>query len=100
MSIAIDEQNETLRLTGDLDIYAADQVRTSLIERLASGGGLVLDLAQVASCDATGLQVLCALQKTATENGRRVRLEQLPDAVRECCAGLGVPLSMFISQPC
>jgi hypothetical protein len=45
------EQDNSLELTGALDIIAAEEVRTSLLAHLEHHGRLSLDLSRIESCD-------------------------------------------------
>jgi anti-anti-sigma factor len=92
MKISKSEENGTLRLSGALEIYEAQSLRDALMEQLASGPELVLDLGSVESCDTSGAQLLWAAIKAGSLAGKRVRLERISPAVSECWAGLGLPL--------
>ena len=98
MNISIESNNETMRLTGALDIYAAEKVHQTLREQLETRLHLTLDLAGVTSCDLTGVQLLCSLKKTGAQSGRVIRIEPVSSAVSECCVQLGFAPE-FAHQP-
>ena len=56
-----------LRLSGELDLATADELRVSLDNALSSGSPLVVDMAGVVFIDASGLRPI--LQAAASMNG-------------------------------
>jgi len=82
--------------TGAVRLEALDELRdriASVLSDLRGGAGaLTLDLAEVETCDAPTLQLLCALFKTATDRGLRVRVASASKAVTEASAALGFRL--------
>ncbi|MFJ9775719.1 STAS domain-containing protein [Kitasatospora sp. NPDC101157] len=68
------------RLEGDLDLDTAGTARVLLDEGLASAARvLVVDLAAVAFCDSSGLNLLLRTRLTAEGAGKVVRLAAPPD---------------------
>jgi anti-anti-sigma factor len=67
-------QGERLDLAGDLDIYNAARLKSSLMDALASQRVLQLDLSAVSSIDAAGLQVLALLHREAGRAGKSLRI--------------------------
>jgi anti-anti-sigma factor len=67
----------TLRIEGELTIYRAAELRTSLqaaLAGLAEHGALELDLAAVTEMDSAGVQLLMAAKKSAQAVRRDLRL--------------------------
>ena len=63
-------------------IEEAGKIRTLLMEQLAEGDGLVLNLGSVDEVDLSFLQLLCAAHKSASNAGKKFALEgALSDAL-------------------
>ena len=72
---------QLLVLQGRLDVAAATDARLALAAEIDSGSGdLVLDLAAVEAVDATGLGVLVGAHRQAGRSGRRLVLQDTPEA--------------------
>jgi len=75
LSFARSPAHTIVKLRGDLDIATAPKVRERLFAALRPGMRLlVLDLSQVAFCDAAGAAVLIGTQRRATELGSAIRM--------------------------
>lgn len=71
-----------LALVGRLDVRVAADVRLLLADQVDAGTGeLVLDLARLASVDATGLGVLVGAHRRAGRAGRTLVLQDVPASV-------------------
>lgn len=71
-----------LALTGRLDAAAAADARLALADAVDHGeGDLVLDLADLAAVDATGLGVLIGAHRRAGRSGRTLVLRDVPPSV-------------------
>ncbi len=71
-----------LALTGRLDVIAAADARLALADAVDDGeGDLVLDLAELAAVDATGLGVLVGAHRRAGRSGRTLVLRDVPPSV-------------------
>jgi anti-anti-sigma factor len=81
-----------VKLAGTLDINHTEELRSALLSELNALPELVLDLSAVNGCDAAGLQVLCALQKSAQGSGKTFRISEPSNAMRECSAIAGLSL--------
>jgi anti-anti-sigma regulatory factor len=95
-NLTIVEAAGVLRVSGRLDIYAADSARAILLEHLGRSVPLHLDLTAVDSCDTAGAQLLCSFQKGAAQSGQPLGVELSP-AIRDCCASLGLSPALFSS---
>jgi anti-sigma B factor antagonist len=85
-----------VRLSGDLDLAAVEQVTASIREALADRpAGLVLDLADVAFCDTVGLRLLLSTAGRARAQGCVPALAALRPAVADfltrVCADRALP---------
>jgi anti-sigma B factor antagonist len=76
MSVVIEQTAEgsMLRLNGDVSISAARELKGALVETLASGRELTIDLAGLTALDITALQLLWAAQHAAAKAGSQVTL--------------------------
>jgi anti-anti-sigma factor len=85
------QESGVVRVTGDLHISEAEQLRSVLLRELAAPT-LVLELYGVQSCDTASLQLLCALHKSAQRDGKQFRITSASPAVSEAAALLGLSL--------
>jgi anti-sigma B factor antagonist len=91
-------ETNLMSIAGDLTIAASAALRESLADRLIRGEDVVLDLSGVDCCDASGLQLLWSLRKSADERNVRVRLSAISPAVREAAAALGLRLGELAQE--
>jgi anti-sigma B factor antagonist len=61
-------------VSGEVDVYAAPELRERLTEILADGRSVVVDLTDVGFLDSTGLGALVAARTTAAERGAELPL--------------------------
>jgi anti-anti-sigma factor len=90
-----DRTTGILRVSGALDIDAADLLRQALLDHLHESipaDPVRLDLLQVNSCDAASLQVLLAAHKCCC-------IEAVSPAVVETAAALGFSLAALAVTP-
>ena len=71
-------------LAGEIDLYTAPRLQSELAAALASGdpARLVVDMSAVEFCDSTGMNVLLAAHRRASEQGGSLELAG-PPAVRK-----------------
>lgn len=78
-----DDDAARMRLCGELDFTTVDELaRWVELLRLDSREGLVIDLSALTFCDAAGLNSLTRLDRTLRNDGHRLMLVNVPDAVR------------------
>lgn len=87
--------NGALKLGGALDIYAAEELRSKLLEALDSSTPLSIDLSGVDACDITAFQLLCAARKSASECGRPFEIVAISKAFDEARSALGLSAETF-----
>lgn len=87
---ALPESN-TLRLTGDLDLYNVETAREALLDHLSDKAGLDLELAGVETCDTAGMQLLLAARRSAVASGKTFFIQTPSPAVERCSELLGLP---------
>jgi len=95
MDISTRPDTGAVRLSGALGVYQAEELRKALLDVLAKGTDLVLDLAQVASCDTAGAQILWSLRRAATEAGKTIRFERASPPLLATWNRLGLPADCF-----
>ena len=62
MEFQIESRAGTTRVTGDMTVYAASELKTALLEQMAAGH-TALDLSEVQELDTAGLQLLLMLNR-------------------------------------
>jgi anti-anti-sigma factor len=72
-----------LTIAGELSIYRADELKRALIEPLAQGVRLVVNLSAVTEFDTCGLQLLMLAKRTAAALGSELQLVGHSPAVLE-----------------
>jgi anti-anti-sigma factor len=72
-----------LNLAGELNIYAAAQLKAALVDALAASTELEIDLAGASEIDSCGMQLLAAAKRAATEADKVLRLVNHSPAVIE-----------------
>ncbi|MFJ4466644.1 anti-sigma factor antagonist [Streptomyces sp. NPDC089424] len=76
-----DDDRSAVTVSGELDLHAADTLRTALRDALKSAtGGVDLDLRGVTFCDCSALNVLLALREQALAEGKTVTIQALGPA--------------------
>ncbi|MDZ7813180.1 MAG: STAS domain-containing protein [Ideonella sp.] len=81
----------TVTLQGELSIGYAAQVREQLLAAWpASEADCELDLSAVEACDSSGVQLLIAAQKSATQRGGECVITAASDAVRQTLKNYGL----------
>jgi anti-sigma B factor antagonist len=74
---------EALHLQGELTIYTVAEQKTRLLDALARGDGLDINLSNVTEIDSAGLQLLILAKREATSAGKRLRLCEHSPAASE-----------------
>lgn len=86
MTTAQKNNSPLLRITGDLTIYRAAELKQALLAeltQLANPAPLEIDLSGVTEIDTAGLQLLMLAKKTAQAQQRELRLVAHSPAVTE-----------------
>lgn len=86
-------ETSSLSVTGELTIAGVAALRESFAERLSQDEEVVVDLSGVDYCDASGLQLLWSLRKSADERKIGIRLLGISPAVRETAAAIGLRIA-------
>jgi len=80
------EPRWTISLEGQITLTSAAELKNLLLERLAAGKDLELDLERAQEIDIAIMQVLCAAAREAARTGSRITCRAsggVADAVRE-----------------
>lgn len=85
----------TVKVGGEWSIRNADDLRGIFAESLGRSRDLIVDIAEVLTCDTAVLQLIWSLHKTAVRHGRRVRIVGHSAAVESAVAALGLPVREF-----
>lgn len=76
MNVTLEQRGAVhgLRLEGDLTIYVAATLKSTVQDALAKASELEIDLAGVTEIDTAGVQLLISAKQTANELGQVMRL--------------------------
>jgi anti-anti-sigma factor len=83
-------EGNRIQIQGSLTITAAADLKQALRELLGGSSSSIVDLSGVDECDATGIQLLRAAQKTAKNAGKRIEFLAPSAAVVDTAAALGL----------
>ena len=89
------DENDSLKLTGSLDIYSAESLRDVLLKHAESSRSISIDLSAVEVCDVTGLQLLYSARRSAEAANKSFLITSVSDAFLAACAAAGVAQSDF-----
>lgn len=78
------------RIEGDLTVYTVETLRPQMLEHLGQPGTLILDLGAVNACDCIGLQLLCAVRKSAHTLGKMVQATRFSPAILKSAEDIGL----------
>ena len=93
MEVFQEECESISELTGALDINTVDEMRKILLAHLERNTSIVVDLSSVASCDAAGVQLLLALEKSAESAGKPFIVRAISEGFARDSANLGVTIT-------
>jgi anti-anti-sigma regulatory factor len=86
------ESSSVLKISGNLGITDAEELRLALADFLCATPAPAVDLSEVEECDTTVLQILWASHRTAKRSAKSLQIVGVPDAVKELSAALGLSL--------
>ena len=92
MTLTKDGTTGALKISGALDIDAADPLREALLECFLHQPEVVADLSEVDACDAAALQVLLAGHRDAASLGKAFHLIAASSCVVETATALGLTI--------
>ena len=77
---------QELKITGSLTICQAASFRQALLEGLAAGSELRVDLSRLSEIDLSGLQLLCSAHQSAEQAGKRLQVIDGGNEIFRCVA--------------
>ncbi|MEW9899052.1 STAS domain-containing protein [Chitinivorax sp. PXF-14] len=86
MALVIEQQGERIlaRIEGEFNIFRAAELKPALLECLASGHDIEIDLSHVDEIDTSGVQLMLMLKREAARTARQLSF------VRHSAAALSV----------
>lgn len=73
-----------MAVTGEIDLYTAPTLQSELMTALNAGRArLIVDMSRVGFCDSTGINILLAAHRHASERGGELQLAGLCSAIRK-----------------
>lgn len=89
-STATENKNPVrLEIAGNLKLYEIISVKQKLLDTLADGNDLVLDLEKVRECDTSGIQLLISVFHTAGLKGKSIVVSGCSDTLRHAAERSG-----------
>jgi len=85
-----------LRITGELNIYRAGELKQTLLEALSGARAVDIDLSQVDEIDSAGVQLIVATRKQAYVSGKGLRIVDHSPAVAQAIELLGLDTCLGI----
>ena len=87
-----------LLIGGEMTIAHGAELKQALQELLAGSGALTIDCAEVERVDLCGLQLLCAIVRSAAEQGAQlvINLQKLP-VFQQAMRSAGIPANFYES---
>ena len=83
-----------IRVTGEMTVYTASQIKEPLLEAVADAPATVhLDLSAVSELDTAGVQLLLVIRRAVLEGGRHLQLGAESAIVRDVltlCGAIGL----------
>ena len=89
------ENSSALKFSGSLNIQAAEPLKSALNEHVKTHSPIVVDVSEVESFDAIGIQLLCSARKTAEDSKKAFRIEGVTPVFSRALEeiGLGTEIS-------
>jgi len=98
-SLSFCRDKSVLKIAGPLDIAGSEAFRQHLLDLVQEDAPLTIDLADVDSCDASALQLLCSAGKSAERLGKSLVLRRIPEAVTNTAAAIGFAIDEQFDRP-
>jgi anti-anti-sigma factor len=92
MTLNNDRITGVLKVSGTLDIEAANPLREAIIDSFRNQSDIAADLSEVDQCDAAALQVLLASRQYAVSTGKAFSIIMPSVAITAMAAALGLSI--------
>ena len=90
MTTKIESVAGGIRVTGDMTVYTASQIKQPLVDAVADGAAdIQLDLSGVSDFDTAGVQLLLMVHREALVRGRNLKFAAPSNIVREVLSLFG-----------
>lgn len=81
--IKIEDDIQTVKLTGDLDVYSEEDFKESIEEKIDVNKDLVFDLKDLDYLDSTGLGMFMLIYNKQKENGKSVKIINTKENIKK-----------------
>ena len=99
MSLSVTVDNGVVRVTGEVDVSNADELRSALVGELEAGAASVsVDLSEVPYIDSTGIGVLVGAAHHAAEKGVSFEVVRPQKNVARVLGLLGVSADLNVRE--
>lgn len=99
MSLSVTVDNGVVRVTGEVDVSNADELRSALADELEAGAASVsVDLSEVPYIDSTGIGVLVGAAHHAAEKGVSFEVVRPQKNVARVLGLLGVSADLNVRE--
>ena len=81
--IKIEDDIQTVKLTGDLDVYSEEDFKEFIEEKIDANKDLVFDLKDLDYLDSTGLGMFMLIYNKQKENGKSVKIINTKENIKK-----------------
>lgn len=81
--IKIEDDIQTVKLVGDLDVYSEDDFKEFIEEKIDANKDLVFDLKDLDYLDSTGLGMFMLIYNKQKENGKSVKIINTKENIKK-----------------
>lgn len=81
--IKIEDDIQTVKLTGDLDVYSEEDFKEFIEEKIDVNKDLVFDLKDLDYLDSTGLGMFMLIYNKQKENGKSVKIINAKENIKK-----------------
>ena len=81
--IETNDDTQTIKLIGDLDVYSEDDFRSFIDEEIDTNKDLIIDLEELEYLDSTGLGMFMNSYKMQKDNDKDVRIINTKDQIKK-----------------
>ena len=92
------KNNNTIKLNGTISIYEAADIHKRILQSFTENNTVSIDLSDVDTCDAAGMQLLFSAIKAGEEKGNQIIITQASEAFQETARLIGLQQELFNSS--